>query len=80
MVRKKPAFAFLAATVMLLGGCAVDRETGDRVLLGTGAGGAAGAVAGGLGGGTILGGAAVGAAAGATGSFVADQIEKARRR
>lgn len=57
----------------------VDRQTGDRMLIGTGTGAAVGAVVGAAGSGTLLGGLAIGAAAGAAGSFVADQIEKARR-
>lgn len=72
----------LAALVLIattLGACTMDRQTGNRTLIGAGGGAAVGAVVGGLGSGTILGGAAVGAAAGAAGGFIADQIEKATR-
>jgi hypothetical protein len=80
-VRKGVAVVLVAA--FGLAGCGemgtVDRQTGDRVLIGAGTGAAVGAIAGAAGSGTLWGGLAVGAAAGAAGGFVADQIERARR-
>ncbi|TVQ33445.1 MAG: hypothetical protein EA356_12375 [Geminicoccaceae bacterium] len=83
MTKRRRAAAVVLVAAFGLAACGdagtIDRQTGDRVLLGTGAGAATGAVVGALGSGTLWGGLAIGAAAGAAGGFVADQIEKARR-
>jgi hypothetical protein len=69
----------VALLALVLAGCDnIDRQTGDRVLIGTGTGATVGAIVGAAGSGTLWGGLAIGAAAGAAGSFVADQIAKSR--
>lgn len=77
-MRRMTRIGAAAVLVLGLGACEMNRQTGDRVLIGAGSGAAVGAVVGGFGSGTVLGGAAVGAAAGAAGGLVADQISKAR--
>lgn len=69
--------ALIAAGLLALAGCTVDRTTGERTLTSSAAGAAGGAVAG-LFYGNALESAAVGAAAGAASGFVYDQIDKAR--
>jgi hypothetical protein len=62
--------------VLSLGGCGIDRATGQRTLTGAAVGAASGAVVGLLTGNPI-GNAVTGAAGGAAGGLVYDQIRKA---
>ncbi len=79
VIRGRTTALGLVAASLMIAGCQVDQQTGERVLTTTAVGAGTGAVVGALGSGTLMGGLAVGAAAGAAGGFIGDQVEKSLR-
>lgn len=72
---RRPLAVLALLSVLGLGACEVNRESGTRTLTGAAVGAGAGAVTGLLTG-NFLGKTATGAAAGAAGGFIYDQIQK----
>jgi hypothetical protein len=73
----KTSLVAAIAAVALLGGCEVNRTTGERTATGAAVGAAGGAAVGLISGGFVRS-TLLGAAAGAAGGFVYDQIKKSQ--